>query len=324
MSFAKSPTVQGALSSLAAFAIFSTHDVVVKFLGADFSSFQIVFFSVLFGFPVVTVMLMRDRTDGNLRPRYPLWTGLRTVAQVTTSVCVFYAFSALPMAQTYAILFATPLLITLLAIPMLGEKVGWQRGAAVLAGLAGVMVVLQPGSTQLTLGHAAALVGAFSGSFAAVIMRKVGRDERNAVLMLYPMVANFLVMGAVLPFVYQPVHVQHLGGFFMMAVLGFSATLLQILAYRTASAVTVAPMQYSQIIWAALYGYLFFSENVDWNTVLGAAIIIASGVFIVLREDSKPGSGAPVLSTRGRYVQGTLPRLGSMARLVKRSRIPAE
>ncbi|WP_172330002.1 DMT family transporter [Mangrovicoccus sp. HB161399] len=324
MSFAKSPTMQGALSSLAAFAIFSTHDVVVKFLGADFAPFQIVFFSVLFGFPVVTIMLMRDRTDGNLIPRYPLWTGLRTVAQVTTSVCVFYAFSVLPMAQTYAILFATPLLITMLAIPLLGEKVGWQRGAAVVAGLLGVMVVLRPGSTELTMGHAAALVGACSGSFAAVIVRKVGRDERNAVLMLYPMVANFLVMGAALPFVYVPVQVEHIGGFFMMAVLGLSATLLQILAYRTASAVIVAPMQYSQIIWAAVYGFLFFSESLSWNTVLGAAIIIASGIFIVLREDAKPGSGAPVLSTRGRYAQGTLPRLGSIARLMKRSRVPAE
>ncbi|WP_138466479.1 DMT family transporter [Poseidonocella sp. HB161398] len=324
MTIARNTTAQGALFSLAAFGIFSTHDVVVKFLGSSFAPFQIVFFSVLFGFPVVTVMLMRDRTDGNLRPRYPLWTGLRTMAQVVTSVCVFYAFSALPMAQTYAILFASPLLITLLAIPMLGEKVGWQRGLAVIAGLLGVMVVLKPGSTDLSLGHAAALVGACTGAFASVVVRKVGRDERNAVLLLYPMVANFLVMGAALPFVYQPIEVEHLGGFFMMAVLGFCAALLQILAYRTASAVIVAPMQYSQIIWAAFYGFLFFGESLTLNTVIGAGIIIASGIFIVLREDSKPGSETPVLSTRGRYAQGTLPRLGSIARLMKRTRVPAE
>ena len=317
-------TARGALTSLSAFAIFSTHDVVVKFLGGAFAPFQIVFFSVMFAFPVVALMLMRDRTDGNLIPRYPVWMALRTAAQVTTTVCVFYAFSALPMAQTYAILFASPLLITLLAIPFLGERVGILRGAAVLVGLVGVMVVLQPGSTVLGPGHLAALVGAFSGAFAAIVTRKVGRDERNAVLLLYPMMANFLVMGAVLPFVYVPVQIEHLGGFFMMAVLGSCATLLQILAYRTASAVIVAPMQYSQIIWAAVFGFAFFDETVTANTVLGAAIIIASGVFIVLREDRIADSETPVLSTRSRFVQGTLPRLGSVSRMMRRTRAPAE
>lgn len=319
MSDSKNANAQGALLSLCAFACFSSHDVVVKFLGADFSPFQLVFFSVLFGFPVVTIMLMRDRTDGNLRPRYPFWTISRTIAQVITAVCVFYAFSALPMAQTYAILFASPLLITLLAIPILGEQVGVQRGLAVLVGLVGVLVVLQPGSTELKLGHAAALIGAISGAFASVVVRKVGREERNAVLMLYPMVANFVVMGAILPFVYKPIETIHLGGFFLMAVMAFGATLLQISAYRTATAIIVAPMQYSQIIWATIFGLLFFSESINWPTIIGASIIIASGIFIVLREDKKDGSEAPVLGTRGRYAQGTMPRISTMARLLRRT-----
>lgn len=317
MSETPKSNARGAMFALSAFAIFSTHDLVVKLLGGQFAPFQIVFFSTLFGFPVVSVMLMRDRTDGNLRPRYPVWTAARTIAQVVSTVSVFYAFSALPMAQAYAILFASPLLITLLAIPILGEQVGLQRGLAILVGLAGVMVVLQPGSTELELGHAAALVGAFGGALASVVVRKVGREERNAVLMLYPMVANFVVMGALLPFVYVPVEIEHLGGLFMMSFLAICATLLQIRAYRNADAGIVAPMQYSQIIWATIFGALMFGERPGWNTILGAAIVIASGLFIVVRESRKRGSSAPVLSTRARFAQGTLPRLGSFLRVFR-------
>jgi len=310
---------RGASMSLLAFAIFSTHDTVVKFLGENFSPFQIVFFAQLLSFPIVSVMLMRDRTDGNLVPRHPWWTALRTVAQVTTSVCVFYSFSVLPLAQAYAILFATPLLITLLAIPLLGERVGWRRGVAVLVGLLGVMVVLRPGSTPLTLGHILAMVAVISGATASIVVRKIGRDERNAVLLLYPMVTNFIVMGAMLPFVYVPVQGVHLGGFALMAILAFTATLLQIGAYRRASAVMVAPMQYSQIIWATIYGAIFFGERPSWNVALGAGIIIASGIYIVLREERNSGSTTPVLSSRGRYAQGVMPRLGTVARLLRKS-----
>ncbi|ATI40889.1 EamA family transporter [Pacificitalea manganoxidans] len=314
---------RGALAGLAAFAVFASHDVVVKILGARFEPFQIVFFSVLFGFPIVTVMLMRDRTDGNLRPKHPYWSALRTAMAVITGLCVFYAFSTLPLAETYAILFSMPLLITMLAIPVLGEKVGWRRGLAVIVGLIGVIVVLQPGDTELTLGHLAAVIGAATGATAAVIVRKIGQDERAAVLLLYPMVANFVVMACFLPFVYKPVQLTELGGFGLMALLSFGGTLLQIAAYRLGSAVIVAPMQYSQIIWATLFGVLLFDEIPNMNTAIGAVIIIASGLYIVFREDRKSGSGTPVLRSRSRFgVPMGAPRVSVMQRLSQRRRTP--
>ena len=132
-----SPTLRGALLSLAAFAFYATHDVVVKYLGGTYSSFQTMFFAGLMGFPIVTILLLSDRRDGTLIPRHPWWTALRTVSAVVTGAMGFYAFSVLPMATCYAIFFAMPLLITLMAIPMLGEKVGLRRGIAVMVGLLG-------------------------------------------------------------------------------------------------------------------------------------------------------------------------------------------
>ncbi len=171
-----------------------------------------------------------------------------------TGLSAFYAFSVLPLAQTYALLFATPLLITLLAIPILGEKVGIRRGLAVLVGLLGVLIVLRPGQADLQLGHIAGVTAAVFASLASVIVRKIGQEERSVVLVLYPMVANFLVLGMALPFVYRPMPIEHIGMLGIIASFGFVATLLVISAYRAAEAVIVAPMQYSQIIWAAIYG----------------------------------------------------------------------
>lgn len=306
---------KGALIALAAFAAFAVHDVIVKYLGASYSTFQILFFSVAFGFPLITLMLVTDTKPATLRPRRPFWTGLRTVAVVITGLCAFYAFAVLPLAQTYAILFAMPLLITLLAIPVLGERVGLHRGAAVVVGLLGVLIVLRPGSAPLGPGHAAALVAAVGGATVSIVTRKIGREERDAVLLLFPMLANFVVMGAFLPGSYTPVALSDLGLMALLAALAFGAMLLLIAAYRHGEAAIVAPMQYSQILWAALFGAVFFDESIDLFTGLGASVVIASGVYIVWRERQKgPASGTPVLNTRSRVTAGGYMRLGALTR----------
>ncbi len=302
--------LRGALMALLAFAIYSTHDVVVKFLGGLYSPVQIIFFSTLLAFPLVTLMLIQDRRDGNLRPKHPWWSLARTVCTVITGLSAFYAFSVLPLAQTYAILFAAPLLITILAIPVLGERVGIRRGLAVMVGLCGVLVVLRPGQSSLELGHFAALTAAVTSSFASIIVRKIGQDERSAVLILYPMIANFVVLGLALPFVYHPMPIEHVGMLAIIASFSFVASLLVIAAYRAAQAVVVAPMQYSQIIWAAIYGAIFFSERPDLYTGIGAAIIIASGIYIVLREGGgKVETQRPVLESKSRPETGIVPRI---------------
>jgi drug/metabolite transporter (DMT)-like permease len=311
---------RGAALALLGFAIFATHDVVVKTLGASYAPVQILFFSVLLGFPIVTVMLMRDRTAGDLRPKHPWWTAARTASVVVTGLSAFYAFSVLPLAQTYAILFATPLLITVLAIPILGERVRLRRWAAVIVGLAGVLIVLQPGQAAPGPGHLAALTAAAGGALASVIVRKIGQDERSAVLLLYPMVANFAVMAAALPFVYRPMPVADLGLAGLIAALGFAGMLCMIAAYRAGEAAIIAPMQYSQILWATVFGLLLFGERPAPNTAVGAVVIIASGLYIVLREGrGAPSSKRPVLRTLNqRFEPGTLPRVGVLLRFGRR------
>jgi drug/metabolite transporter (DMT)-like permease len=305
-------TYKGTFFALIAFAIFSTHDVVIKSLGTDYAPFQLIFFSTLLSFPLVTFMLMRDAEPGTLRPVHPWWTALRTVSGVVGGFSVFYAFSALPLAQVYAILFASPLLITILSIPILGETVRLRRWAAVIVGLIGVLVVLRPGTAELTLGHGAALVGAITSAFASIVVRKIGQEERPIVLLLYPMAANFVIMAAILAFVYKPMPIEDLGQIGIVSILGFVAGLFLIAAYKFSEAAIVAPMQYSQIIWASIFGWFIFGETLDSNTVIGACIIISSGMYIVLRE-SRGGSSqnTPVLRTRSRPEMSTSFRIST-------------
>jgi S-adenosylmethionine uptake transporter len=312
---ARPSNLNGALLALLSFGIYATSDVLVKYLGASYSPFQNIFFSGLFGFPLVALMLIGDQREGNLRARKPAMTLLRSALVVLGALTGFYAFSALPLSEAYPIFFSSPILITLFAIPMLGEKVGLHRGIAIVVGMIGVIVVLRPGQAHLGLGHLAAIAAAVIFAVNSILVRKTGQSERSVVIMLYPMIANFVVSGLALPFVYKPLPIEHLGLLAAMAALGFIAGLLNIAAYRKAEAAIIAPMQYSQIIWATIYGSLIFHETHDLGTIIGTAIIVCSGLYIVLRE-GKPtvSQNQPVLATRSRFELGLMPRLGTWSR----------
>jgi len=313
-----SPNAKGAIYALLGFALFSAHDVIVKYLGGNYSTFQILFFSVLFSFPMVLTMHLRERSSQDLIPKHPWWSTLRVLATVITGISAFYAFSVLPMAQVYAFLFCMPLVITVLSIPILGEKVGIHRGGAVIVGLIGVMIVLRPGSTEFTLGHIAALTAAMFGGLGSLIVRKIGKDERNIVLLLYPMFASLLLMGALMPPSYVPLKLLDLGALALMAILASTAQLCIILAYKSGEAAVVAPMHYSQMIWAIIYGFFIFQEWPDAMTLIGSLVIIASGSYVLFRESSKKVSqNTPVLRNRSRADTGTVPRISFLDKTIK-------
>ena len=297
-----SPNLNGALLGLLGYAVYATHDILIKLLGQSYSPIQTLFFIVLFGFPVALLMLVSDPTEASLRPRRPQWVALRVGGYLVNNLCGFYALATLPLAQVYSLLFTGPLMITLLAVPILGERLGLHRLLAVLVGFTGVLIVLRPGGdTAFELGHLAAIGAALGGAVAAVAGRKVGEVERSAVLLLYPMLAAFILSGMALPSVYQPVPIDHLALFALVAAMNFAAALIVIAAFRQGEASVVSPMNYSQIIWATGFGLLLFGEAPDRGTLLGSAVIIASGVYIVLRESLGQRSvRRPVLTTLSR------------------------
>ncbi len=118
-----------------------------------------------------------------------------------------------------------------------------------------------------------------------MIIRKTGRDERAVVLVLFPLMLQLAVAAMVLPFVYQPMPLRDLGLSALMATVSFIGYLLIIAAYRRAPGIVVAPMQYSQIIWAAIFGAVLFDEHMTDRMIIGTAVIILAGIVIVARQD---------------------------------------
>jgi len=279
-------TLTGAGLGLLAFGAYSAYDVLAKVMGGAYHPLQIIAAAGLMTMPLlVAVHAVLDGGTGSLRPVRPGLMALRSLGTILNFVCGVTAFTLLPLAEAYVIFFAMPLFISLLAVPVLGERLDPLRGFAVLLGLAGVVIALDPRATPLSLGHALALAGALVGAMNYVIIRKTGAVERTSVMLIWPQVALFLVVAAAMPFVYRSMPVRDLGIAAVMALVLMAGMLTILAAYRRAPAIVVAPMQYSQIAWAAIFGALLFGEEMRPGTFLGMVLIAVAGVLVVARQD---------------------------------------
>jgi S-adenosylmethionine uptake transporter len=279
--------LRGALLGLAAMSVYAANDNIIKFLGAGYNPFQIMFFSGLAAVPLVMIQMILDREPGSFRPKLPGWMAIRCAVALVNAIFVVYAFGNLPLAQCYAIFFTMPLMITLLAAWWLKEPISTGRGIAVVVGFLGVLIALQPGQQPLQWAHLAAILGAIFASINYVILRKTAMVERNAVSIIYPMLSQLAVAGLVLPFVYVPMSISDIGLTWAMAFCGVGGSIMIITAYRIAPAIIIAPMQYCQIIWAALTGAFIFNEQVTPAAWAGLAVIIGAGLFILTSARSK-------------------------------------
>lgn len=280
----------GAGLGLLAFGAFAVYDISVKFLGGGYHPFQIMAAAGLMTMPLLALYAWFDREPGSLWPQRPGWMAVRAVAVTLNGMLATYAFAILPLAQAYVIFFTMPLFIAALGIPLLGERVDPVRGAAILLGLAGVVIALEPGRTEMQLGHLAALGGAGIGALNYLVIRKMGGIERTATLLIWPLVAQFLVVAATMPFLFRPMPLADLGVTAGMAVAMVAGMLLIIAAYHRAQAIVVAPMQYSQIAWAAIFGWVLFREEMGRGTILGTILIAIAGTIVVARQDRSPAT----------------------------------
>jgi S-adenosylmethionine uptake transporter len=245
------------------------------------NSFQVMFFSALCTLPFILGQMFWQDRRASLRTNLPGLTAIRVLISLLGGWFVIYTFTHLPLAQCYAIFFTMPLMITLLAWPLLGEPVDPLRGAIILAGFGGVLIALQPGTTQFQLAHLTAILGAVTGALNSLIFRKIGHREKSGVILLYPVLAQVLVAGLIMPFVWTPLTLSDWQVGLQMGALGLVGGLFIIAAYRTAPAIVVAPMQYSQIVWASILGYLLWGEKPSLASTLGIGVIVVAGLALL-------------------------------------------
>jgi drug/metabolite transporter (DMT)-like permease len=284
--------------ALLAFALFSSMDAMVKWLSAGYPVHQMLFFNALFSLLPVALMTWRAGGLRQLRTDRMGLHLLRGAFGMLAGFSAFSAYSMMPLADAYAIIFTTPLLITVLSIPLLGETVRWRRWSAILVGFVGVLIMLQPGSGSFDLAAGAALLAASASAMSIVLVRKLSTTETTASIAFYANITVVLVMGASLPFDFVWPSLADLALMGAAGLAGGTALMLLIAGYRRAPAAVVAPFQYSQMLWGVLLGFLVWNDVPAPSVVVGATIVVGSGLFILYR-DVMLAEGRPEAVTAG-------------------------
>lgn len=282
----------GIILALCAYAAFSFGDATIKSLGGQLSVFEIGLFGMLFaGVFIVLSGNEGQRWRDFWRMKKPWAVQSRALSGALSGIFSAYAFTTIPLAEVYALVFLSPMFVTLLSIVFLREKVGAWRWAAIFAGFVGVMLVVRPGFRELMPGHFAAL---FVGLLAAntVIMSRALADEGRATIIGF-LIAYAVVFNLVAALVTGSLGLPTAGQFGWLVLIGaFIAAghYSMVMAARYIGASEMAPIHYSQIAWAVILGALFFSEYPDGWSVVGLVVIAGAGLLTFMRERVRLGS----------------------------------
>jgi drug/metabolite transporter (DMT)-like permease len=244
---------------------------------------ELVFYRSLFSLPVVLFWVLKRESLAALRPNNPLAHLWRSTLGLLSMALAFEALILLPLAEATAINFTVPIFATILSFLILKEDVRMHRWAAVVIGFLGVLVVARPGGSLPIVGLAVALAAAVGSASVTVTLRHLQRSENIVAIVFWFAVAGIVAGGAMMPF-FGSAHgaramlIVALGGIF-----GGIGQLLMTASLRAPVSV-VTPFDYLQIVAATAYGWLLFSDVPTINTVMGAALIAASGIYTAWRE----------------------------------------
>lgn len=278
--------------------IFSLQDAIIKQVSGGYPLTEVVGIRSLVGLPILLVLVQREAGWRALFSAHLLPLALRALIMFGAYTAYYMAFPALPLADAVALYFTVPLFVTALAGPVLGEHIGWKVWAAVVLGFAGVLVMLQPGTGLFEPAALLSLISAALYGTAMLMARKMGSRLPTSVMAFYQ--NGFFLLGsafaATLLHVLGIEHASHPSVVFLVrpwvwpsladggliALCGMVAavgTMFLTAAYRVAQSSTVTPFEYTGILWAPLWGFLFFSEVPKFSTFVGAAIILVAGLI---------------------------------------------
>ena len=265
-------------------AFFAVMDALVKDLGTRYPTLQVMFFRSLFAFVPIMLLILHSGSLKALRMNSVTGHLLRSLVGVGAMFCFFYAYSRMPLADVVAISFAAPVFVVALSVPLLGERVGPRRWAAVLIGFVGVMIMLQPGPGLLRSISLVPLLGTVFFALAMIVLRKLGRTETSASVAFTFTLSCTLVSGFALPFVWVAPNLVDLAALIAVGLLGGVGQILMTTAFKHGDVAVVAPFEYTAMIWATLLGFVFWNEIPRLSIWLGVAVVMASGLFILFRE----------------------------------------
>lgn len=283
------PRITGILLMVTAMVAFTMLDATAKQLVKTLPPAVAVFGRYFVATVLSLGVMLRSGGFGLLGTRHPALQILRGLLLTGSTILNFIAIMYLQLAQTAAIFFTIPLWVCALSVPLLGEHVGWRRWVAVAIGFGGVLVIMRPGTSDFHWAMLLSIGSAFCGSIYNIVTRKVGARDRAETSLFYVSSIGMLAAAAPLPWLWQmPQGAQWL----MLAFMGLAGSaghFMLIQAHRLAPASALAPFMYTQIIWMILVGYLLFGDVPELWTIIGAGVVVASGLFVFASE-ARPSS----------------------------------
>lgn len=267
----------------------SIMDTCAKLLGEGYAISQVVLVRNAIGaLAVFAFVALSGAGLASLKPRrYGLLT-LRSLLNIGAAFLFFTGLRYLPLADAFAVVFAAPLFITALSVPVLGEHVGLRRWAAVVVGFLGVLMMVQPGTASFRIEALLPLAAALCYALSMLVGRRLTRDLSTAAIMFWPSLAAVLVTAVMMPAQWRSPELPDLGVFLLMGTIGTLGMSLITHGYRHAPAAVIAPFDYTVLVWGVLFGWLIWRDIPAPNVWAGAAILVASGLYILHRETRRP------------------------------------
>ncbi|QFY59911.1 DMT family transporter [Rhizobium grahamii] len=278
----------GYIFALLAITIFSIQDGISKHLG---SAYPPVFVTMVryWAFALFTIVLASKMRGGlratarTKRPFLQVTRGVLLAAQVVV-VVVVSCFALIGLAHSQAIFSATPILIALLSMPILGERVGWRRWTAIAAGLIGVLLILKPDGGIFDTKLLLAIFSCFLFAFYVIATRLVSREDSAMTSFFYTGVVGGIAMTLIGPFYWTWMLQSDWIWMLLVCMTSISSHYFLIRAYDMLDAAAIQPITYLQLVYASVIGVTIYGESLSLNTIVGSLIVVASSIFTIWRE----------------------------------------
>lgn len=290
----KRARLRGIALMCAANIFFASIDTIAKLLVQSMSSVQVTWARFAGAFIVAVLLSNVLVRPDRIRSKRPFLQLTRSALLFVSNLVMVYALQFLQLDQTSSILFATPLIVAALSVPLLGERVGPRRWCAIAVGFVGVLIVIRPGFGGIHPAAFLCLAATVAVAFYNITTRVLSHADSSATTMFYTNMVGMVVLTACAPLFWTTPSPTEA---FLMAAMGTVATIghyLMIAAHRLAPASVLAPFMYTQLVWMIFYGYTVFHQLPSYWTLSGALVVIASGLYLLYREVKVKGETAPV------------------------------
>lgn len=291
--------VPGVALAFAAISIFAVQDAITRHLGPLYSPFFIAMVRYwAFGlFAVVWASRSQVGFLGAVKTRHPVlqvWRSFLLVAQILVSIL---SFALVGLAQSQAIFMAAPLVVALLSVPLLGERVGWRRWVAIIIGLFGVLIIIDPLGEEFRLVTLIPVGCCFTFALYSLFTRLAGRYDSAEVSFFYTGVVGLVITSMIGPFFWEDVAFADWGWLLALCMTGVSGHYLLIRALAITEAVTVQTITYMQLVYGSAFGVLIFHESLTLHMIIGALVVVCAGGFTIWREHALKLRNAAASST---------------------------